>query len=135
MLKLSEELLGQTQWSHLRCQSSLLHFTSTVYVGNFSYYDILRVPRNASPKQIKDSYLNLCKQYHPDSSDLNISKETAVKRFQEVQEAYSCLSKPETKLEYDRSLYPNLHSSPASGYASGYANPYTSAKARKYPRR
>ena len=115
MLKFSEELLGQTQWSYLRCQSSLFHLTPT-FCAN--YYDLLQVPRNANAKQIKDSYLKLCKQYHPDSSDLNISKETKVKRFQEIQEAYQCLSKPESKSDYDRSI-----------------NPYMSNRTRKYPRR
>lgn len=131
----SEELLGQTHWSYFRCQSALLHFTPAVQIAHTTYYDILRVPRNADAKAIKASYLKLCKQYHPDSSDLNISKEEKVKQFQQINEAYSCLSKPETKSEYDRSIHPHVHSSAWQGAAPGYANPYMSNKTRRYPRR
>lgn len=113
----------------------MLHFTSVIQLAHTNYYDILRVPRNADAKAIKASYLNLCKQYHPDSSDLNMSKEDKVKHFQQINEAYSCLSKPETKSEYDRSINPYVHSSSASGATSGYANPYMSNRTRRYPRR
>lgn len=58
--------------------------TSTTLLRKKDYYQILGVSRNASAKDIKKAYFQLAKKYHPDTN-----KDTdAVKRFQEVSEAY-----------------------------------------------
>lgn len=36
-----------------------------------NYYQILKVPYDASAEQIKESYLELVKKYHPDVSKLD----------------------------------------------------------------
>lgn len=125
-------------------------FHSTSFNLNQSYYDVLNVSKNASQKEIKTSYLKLCKLYHPDTSESNLSKEEKVKRFQKINEAYSCLGnlyflisniflifsyykklnytgKPETKDAYDQS-----YSNP--NYYQTYNNPYK-GRSRPYPRR
>lgn len=62
-----------------------------------NYYEILGVPRDAPPDQIKKAYRNLARKYHPD-----ISKESdAEARMQEVNVAYDTLSNEEKKKEYD----------------------------------
>lgn len=48
------------------------------------YYEVLGVSRNASGKDIKKNYFQLAKKYHPDTN----KDPDAVKRFQEVSEAY-----------------------------------------------
>ena len=61
------------------------------------YYEVLGVNRDASDEEIKKAYRKLSKQYHPD-----ISKHgDAEKKFKEVAEAYSVLSDPEKKQNYD----------------------------------
>jgi len=62
------------------------------------YYKILGVARNATGKDIKKSYYDLAKQYHPDS---NQGDPNASKKFQEVSEAYEVLSDPSKRQEYD----------------------------------
>ena len=49
------------------------------------YYKILGVSRNASSKEIKKSYYELAKKYHP---DVNQKDPSAEKKFQEASEAY-----------------------------------------------
>jgi molecular chaperone DnaJ len=63
------------------------------------YYEILGVSRNASPEEIKQAYRNLARQYHPDVAE---NKEEAERRFKEINEAFSVLSNPEKRAQYDR---------------------------------
>ncbi|MCF8297833.1 MAG: DnaJ domain-containing protein [Saprospiraceae bacterium] len=61
------------------------------------YYQILAIPRTASAEQIKLSFHNLAKLYHPDvSSELN-----AEQKFQEISQAYNTLIDPKKKIKYD----------------------------------
>ncbi|XP_022196336.1 protein tumorous imaginal discs, mitochondrial isoform X1 [Nilaparvata lugens] len=62
------------------------------------YYETLGVPRNCSSKDIKKAYFNLAKKYHPDT---NRNDPNAVKKFQEVSEAYEVLSDDMKRKEYD----------------------------------
>lgn len=69
-----------------------------------NYYQILEVEKNASDKEIRDSYKTLIKKYHPDIYTGN--KEFAEKITAELNEAYKVLSSPEKRAEYDLSLLP-----------------------------
>jgi molecular chaperone DnaJ len=61
------------------------------------YYEILGLKKGASVEEIKKAYKELAKKYHPD-----VSKEhDAEKKFKEINEAYSVLSDPEKKENYD----------------------------------
>lgn len=62
------------------------------------YYVVLGVGRNATQKEIKDTYRKLARKYHPDAN--NSSKETEEK-FKEVSEAYEVLKDPKKRKEYD----------------------------------
>jgi DnaJ-class molecular chaperone len=59
-----------------------------------SYYDILKIPKNATDNDIKKAYRNLAKEFHPDKGG---DKET----FQKIQEAYDVLSDSKKRAEYD----------------------------------
>ncbi|MDO4323504.1 MAG: DnaJ domain-containing protein [Lachnospiraceae bacterium] len=63
-----------------------------------NYYDILGVSRDATQSQIKAAYRELAKKYHPDSASDNEENKL---RFQEIQEAYSVLSDPEKRKQYN----------------------------------
>src|SRR5512144_190953 len=65
---------------------------------NRDYYDILGIPRNASPDEIKQAFRKLARQYHPD-----VSKEAdAEEKFKEINEAYGVLSDADKRARYDR---------------------------------
>lgn len=63
------------------------------------YYKILGVERNASLADIKKAYRKLARKYHP---DLNPGDKAAEERFKEIQQAYSVLSDPKKRSQYDR---------------------------------
>ena len=61
------------------------------------YYDILGIPKNADEKEIKKAYRTLARKYHPD-----VCKEPgAEERFKQINEAYSVLSDPQKRAQYD----------------------------------
>lgn len=63
------------------------------------YYSILGVSRNATQEEIKKAFRRLARQYHP---DLNPGNREAEEKFKEINEAYSCLSDPVRRANYDR---------------------------------
>lgn len=63
------------------------------------YYSILGINRDASDKEIKSSYRQLSKQFHPDK---NPGDETAHHKFIEIGEAYEVLSDPEKRKVFDQ---------------------------------
>lgn len=65
-----------------------------------TYYEILGVPESASKEEIKVAFRKLAKLYHP---DLN-SDEKAGEKFIEIEVAYQCLSKADSKKAYDMLL-------------------------------
>lgn len=62
------------------------------------YYEILGVTKEASQEEIKKTYRELAKKYHPDK---NPGKD-AEKRFKEAKEAYEVLSDPQRRSKYDQ---------------------------------
>lgn len=63
------------------------------------YYAILGVKRDASEKDIKQSYRRLARKYHP---DVNPGDTAAERKFKEVSEAYSVLGTAESRKKYDQ---------------------------------
>ncbi|XP_066244840.1 uncharacterized protein [Euwallacea similis] len=65
-----------------------------------SHYETLKLQRSCSQKEIRDSFIKLSKEYHP---DVNKSP-GAHKEFLKVQEAYNVLCKRESRANYDLDL-------------------------------
>ena len=61
-------------------------------------YDILGVPRSATPEQIREAHRKLAKKFHP---DLNKTAEAGAK-FKEIQEAYDLLSDAQKRKQFDQ---------------------------------
>jgi curved DNA-binding protein len=62
------------------------------------YYQILGVPRTASPADIKKAFRKLARAHHPDRNPGDASAE---KRFKDINEANAVLSDPEKRSQYD----------------------------------
>ena len=60
------------------------------------YYKVLGVSRDASQDEIQKAYRKLSRQYHPD-----IAGKEYEDKFKEINEAYSVLSDPEKREQYD----------------------------------
>ena len=63
------------------------------------HYKILGIEKTATDIEIKKAYKKCAIKYHPDRHQDD--KELNEKKFKEVNEAYSILSDPQTKLNYD----------------------------------
>ncbi|KRZ73805.1 Uncharacterized protein T10_10961 [Trichinella papuae] len=77
------------------------------FYSNENLYDILGVSRDASLKQIKRAFVDLSKKYHP---DVNKGDRTCSNRYVKIVEAYSVLSKPESRRKYDLELHAQNYS-------------------------
>lgn len=73
-----------------------------------SHYALLELNPSASPVEIRRSYRELSKRYHPDTTTL--PQEIATAQFLKLNEAYAILSNPERRSLYDQSLkYSQYH--------------------------
>lgn len=80
------------------------------------YYKILGVSNDATQDEIKKAFRKLALKYHPDR---NPDNKTAEEKFKEINEAYSCLSDPTKRANYDRYGSPEGPSASGFGFAAG----------------
>lgn len=73
-----------------------------------NYYQILEVSETATSADIKKSYRNLAKKYHPDK---NAGDKAAEAKFKEISEAYENIHDVKKRKAYDDSRRPNSRSS------------------------
>ena len=90
------------------------------------YYALLGLDFGASPESIKVAYRRLAREFHPDRQVNSSEQERIVTsaRMAELNEAYSILSDPKRKREYDDNqrvlgILKNSSSEPASKTTSG----------------
>src|SRR6267142_268684 len=63
------------------------------------YYAVLGIMATAAPREIRQAYRRLARQYSP---DVNFWDSTALTLFEEIAEAYRVLSDPNARAMYDR---------------------------------
>lgn len=84
------------------------------------YYETLKVPRSATPEEIKKAYRQKAIKYHPDK---NPGDAEAEKRFKEISEAYEVLSDEKKRQIYDRHGKEGLgQGMPGGGGAGGFSS-------------
>jgi len=76
-----------------------------------THYEILGVPRTATPEQIKRRYRQLVRQHHPDVAQDKVAAKAA---FIEIAEAYQTLVNPDKRTIYDASLDAEMFRVPIS---------------------
>jgi molecular chaperone DnaJ len=80
------------------------------------YYEVLGVQKGASEDEIKKSYRNLAKKYHPD-----LNKEPgAEEKFKEASEAYDTLSDSNKRKQYDTFGYSASGNNGSGGFGGGF---------------
>jgi molecular chaperone DnaJ len=85
----------------IRCGLRRIGENHDVAVAKRDYYDVLGVSREADDEAIRRAFHGLARDWHPDVADAP----DAEARFRELAEAYSVLSKRESRLLYDRYGY------------------------------
>ena len=86
-----------------------------------NYYNILNVPNTANEDQIKQAYRALAMKYHPDK---NPDNKIAEEKFKRISEAYSVLSDPQKRKEYDLSMSNPFSSSGRTYTYNQNTNPF-----------
>ncbi|KAF0756139.1 hypothetical protein AaE_004748 [Aphanomyces astaci] len=76
------------------------------HMRSTTLYDSLKVSRDATQDTIATAYRGLSLKYHPDktTSLAPEAREASTRLFHDVSNAYSILSNPQSRYEYDREL-------------------------------
>lgn len=83
---------------------------STQRVRHQNHYEVLGLEKTCSPAEIRDQFIRLSKECHPDTNPAS----ECHKQFVAINEAYSVLSKPGPRRAYDselqaRRVTPEMH--------------------------
>jgi len=62
------------------------------------YYEVLGMPKTATPEELKKAYRKLALKYHPDK---NQGDKKAEEKFKQISEAYAVLSDKDKRQQYD----------------------------------
>ncbi|XP_023726618.1 dnaJ-like protein 60 isoform X2 [Cryptotermes secundus] len=104
-------------YSFLTPSRSFGKISRNVYTSRILYethYETLKLPRNCTTKDVRDSFIRLSKQCHPDKNQSDPT--TTHTQFVKINEAYSVLSHPDRRRTYDLTL------TPEGGYSQRHEN-------------
>jgi DnaJ-domain-containing protein 1 len=85
-----------------RPETSSPHLTLEQQLESMSFYELLRVDPSATTEEIRRAYRQEALVWHPDKNAHR--KEEAEMRFKKIAEAYSVLSDPVKRQEYDNPM-------------------------------
>src|SRR4051812_26547550 len=93
---------------------------------NLTHYDILDIPSDASPHEVREAYIRIKATYNRDSIALYslISQEEREETLKNIEEAFQILSNPEKRRQYDENY----------GLLSAVENPFAGRTEEKLPR-
>ncbi|CAL1410274.1 unnamed protein product [Linum trigynum] len=97
--------------------------------GSLSLYEVLGIPTSATGGEIKAAYRRLARTCHPDVVSVS-RREVSADEFKRIHSAYSTLSDPDQRKNYDRDLY-HRHRRDPFGSSSIHFN--SSAAPSGYP--
>lgn len=80
------------------------------------FYDLLGVPPNASPEDLKKAYKKMARKYHPDKN------QNEGERFKQISMAYEVLNDPDKRLIYDEGGESAIKTGGAGG-SPGFRSP------------
>ncbi|KAI9123493.1 hypothetical protein K1719_004793 [Acacia pycnantha] len=91
-----------------------------------SFYEVLGISMGASCQEIKSAYRKLARTCHPDVVAMKHKAESG-NEFMKIHSAYSTLSDPQKRAQYDRQLYrytrsPNYSSLPCQNMESSFGH-------------
>ncbi|WP_460773241.1 DnaJ C-terminal domain-containing protein [Microbacterium sp. GXF7504] len=88
------------------------------------FYSVLGVGKDVSEADLKKTYRKLARKYHPDSNPGDAKAEA---KFKEISEAYSVLSDPEQRQEYDqiRAMGSGARFTAGGGGAGGFEDVFS----------
>lgn len=105
-------------------RASAVANTASPVTAASSLYEVLEISIGATSEEIKAAYRRRARSCHPDAAAVGERK--SADEFMRVHAAYSVLSDPEKRAEYDRKLsiihrppvrpFPGLSSSPSSSF-------------------
>lgn len=117
---------------HAFATASTENYTSTSYLPPYhphymataaacsSFYEILGISTGASCQEIKTAYRRLARTCHPDAVLATNRKDSSAGEFMRIHAAYSTLSDPEKRADYDRKLLPRYRPLTATAFSPGY---------------
>ena len=88
------------------------------------YYEVLGVDKNASADDIKSAYRKAALKWHPDRwvDGTEQEKKTAEEKFKEASEAYTVLSDPQKRSQYDKFGQAGLGGQGGFDFSGGFGN-------------
>ncbi|WMV16628.1 hypothetical protein MTR67_010013 [Solanum verrucosum] len=92
--------------------------SNLVHTSPASFYEILGIPIGSTIQEIKAAYRRLARVCHPDVAAID-QKDTSADDFMKIHSAYSTLSDPDKRADYDRRLFRRRRS--VNLYSGGYS--------------
>ncbi|KAJ4962177.1 hypothetical protein NE237_022116 [Protea cynaroides] len=102
------------------------HLYSSNMASPASHYEVLAIPTDSTSQDIKAAYRRLARVCHPDAVAMD-RKGTSANEFMKIHAAYSTLSDPQKRADYDHDLFGRHRIYTSPSYTSAYASSQASS--------